>query len=48
MAGKHSLNTKPNLPCCNPSGALYAGYTVVMKLKMPGEEEDAQVALFFG
>ncbi|KAL6753585.1 hypothetical protein V8C86DRAFT_450771 [Haematococcus lacustris] len=30
------------------SAALYACYTVVMKLKMPGEEEDVQVALFFG
>ena len=30
------------------SAALYGGYTVIMRKKMPGEEEGAQVALFFG
>lgn len=30
------------------SAALYGAYTVVMRLKMPGEEAEAHVALFFG
>lgn len=30
------------------SAGLYAGYTVVMRKRMPGEEAEEQVALFFG
>ncbi len=30
------------------AAALYAGYTVIMRRKMPGEEAEAHVATFFG
>ena len=30
------------------STGLYACYTVVMRMKMPGEEAEAHVGLFFG
>jgi len=30
------------------SAALYAGYTVIMKKKLPGDESEDHVALFFG